>query len=438
MGGDTGKAVAAASGKTRPLYGVNKDFDAGKLTGSAKAAYDGAWAWLERDWAAYPGKVERGIRPFSTEPLIEGHMHAKNMREQGYLAHGLQVLLDHYGDSKALARLRKQAGIIFNPAIMATGYAANANRSLTKGGHKVNDLEQPGLKRINYQIIDTGSPGDGIAPGYLGLDFWHDLDWSLQFGTVGELECILQPGGGKEYEWTRSYADDLEARMRFLSAKLKPGQPWYAYVKPLRHAVVSMTSFFWHRWLTHGNTDYLEAYTYWADKLIADTTYVQLSEGEIAVAPHRVGVKDNPAHQDTTYKRKDVPHEWAMHRSGAPHYTARYMAAWARTVQLVVMFQGAGDRVAASVGGNGPKEDNGQRVVSYRGKTYPCASRQTRADVTDDVFQISRGLATLGSAFATDRPEFVKTLHALNARPDSERENRKASWVSLALYGDRL
>ncbi len=365
-------------------------------------------------------------------------MHLKNMRDQGYLAHGLQVLLDHNGDPKAEGLLRKQAGIIFNPAIMATGYGANANRTLTKGRYTVDELEQVGLKRINYQLIDSGTPGDGIAPGYLDVDFLHQLDWCLQFGTVGELEYILKPGGGVEYERVRSYADDLETRLRFLSEKLKPGQPWYAYVKPLRHAVTSMASFFWHRWLTHGKNDYLEAYNYWADKLIADTTYVGLPEGEVAVAPHFVSDASKPAHQDSTYKRKDVPHEWAMHRSGAPHHTARYMAAWARTVQLVVMFQGAGDKIAASVGGNGPSSDNGQRVVSYRGKTYPCGPLQTRASVTEDVFQISRGLATLGSAFATDRPEFVDTLRALNARPDSERENRKASWVSLLLYEARL
>lgn len=414
-------------------------FDAGKLISSSKAAYDGSWMWLEREWAANTGRVERGIRPFTpNEPLIEGHMHLKNMREQGYITHGLQVLLDHYGDPKALSWLRKQAEIIFDPAIMATGYGAKANRALTRGGLTFDELEQPGLKRINYQLIDSGSPGDGVAPDYLDVDFRHDLDWSLQFGTVAEMEYILKPGGGVEYERVKSYADDLEARMRFLSEKLKPGQPWYSYVKPLRHAVVSVTSYFWHRWASYGNPEHLEAYNHWANKLIADTTYVQTPEGEIAVAPHFVSDKSRPAHQDTTYKRKDVPHEWAMHRSGAPHFTARYMAAWARTVQLVVMFEGAGDRVAASVGGSGPKADDGLPVVSYRGKTYPCAPLQTRATVTDDVFQISRGLATLGSAFATDRPEFIDALHALNARPDSEKENRMASWVSLALYGDRL
>lgn len=387
---------------------------------------------------------------FSLTPLKDGALHAKNMRDVGRLVGGLLALRERYGDPKAALKMRELARIVFDPTRLATGYGPDADRErvIRVGGKGVTlaSLEQPGLKRVNYQKQDSGTPSTGTRPpSYIDTDL-HDLDWTLQFGQVSELAYALKQDSAPEYQLVESYARDLDKRLRFLSTQFYPGLPWWAYIKDLRHAVTSRAAWHWFRYLTHDDPSELEAYTALADMLLADTDLVELPGGVVGVAPHFVGplrmlFKRAPllAFQDSTYLQESIPHELAMRWTGAPHYDHGYIAAWANTVHMLVLNRGAEDgRMSSSVGGNGPAGDDRQNVISYKGKTYPCRPLQTRATKTENVLQVSRGLSTLTSAWA-GKSEYAQTLRDLNKRPDSLEHDRIGSWVGLNYFlGERL
>lgn len=69
----------------RTLFGVAPDLDPSSLAP--------AYAWIDREIAATTGKIERGLQPLSNEPLYEGFIAMKMMRNVSTISHALLTIL---------------------------------------------------------------------------------------------------------------------------------------------------------------------------------------------------------------------------------------------------------------------------------------------------------------------------------------------------------
>jgi hypothetical protein len=466
-GRPTGVVAAAGGGVTLPpalragftplvrqhrrvTYEIIPDFKPEThLDAKARALYPLLWGWVEHIYGIYVEPSSRGIKPNSVsrlfpkgEPLDDGKMHLNNMRGVGHVSDALMFVLERWGDPRALTMLRSVWRIVLAPERLATGFGEKALKSAwtkrTVNGD-VMDLEQPGVLRILMTRTNAGKPEP-----YQWMDMMP-LEWDLKLGTIGTakhaLKDNLRHGAGPEYKLLRGYADAINTRLRFLSATLQPRLDWWAWGHHLRHPATARYTYHLMEWLGTGDAEQKRAADHYAKHLMADVEYITFDDGNtVAVATHEVqGLRlykgfsmtvDTSGYQDVTYKREDTTKETLAHFTGASCYTTEYLAASARTTHLLVLSTGPnGPTIAATVRGNEPAEYKGKRGLWYGGKWYSSRWLNNRVTSTEPVLEVSRGMGTVNSAWATEHPEFEGTLEALNQRPDSKQFQRLGSTV---------
>jgi len=404
--------------------------------------------------------IARGLKPDSTKkdtpkgvPLMYGQLHLMSMRNVGHIVLSLAHILERWGDPEAWKRMDRTIKVVWNPKILATGYTPDAVKrnvlALVDGKWEEVSDEQPGLLRMNYQRVDTGTHDEDDKPAYIGADYRHDLDHDLHLATVGIAKMTakdnLSHGGEEAYKLVRRYADDINQRLKFVAfgtdRLVREGKrKWYVRGKSLRHPARARHVYHRTEYLDSGDPEQLEAAEFYGKMLASDVDYVQVEGQWVAVAPHYTrALQVARGHsggsweaQDITYKREDAPLELFLFRLGDPHVPLGYLAANANTVHMLVMNTGPlGPTISSTVGGNGPKELTNKKVVAYKGKGYPTRRVVLRYPLgTEGVFQISRGLATIYS-FAAGNPRYIQQLIELNDRPDSNEHRRFAARAAL-------
>lgn len=442
----------AAPAPQRQALEINPDFDPDvHLEPQQRAIRKELYEWLDHLIKQTIEPVSRGMKPNSVSskfpkgvPLLNGTLHLKSMREVGYIVVSLSQILERWGDPAAWERLEYVIKVVWEPSRMATKYDPGASvRYVTVSGKKVTD-EQPGLMRFNYQKVDLGTHSAADTPAYVGTDIRHDLDHDLHTAAVGVAKLAakhnIPHSDGTAYGLLRRYTDNLIARLKFTAEGYDPKRKWYVRGKSLRHPARARHTFHRTEYLDSGDPEQLEAAEFYGKMLASDVDYVQVEGQWVAVAPHytralqveRGQSGGSWGHQDISYRQEDAGLELMLYRLGDPHVPLGYLAASANTIHMLVMNTGAlGPTISASVGGNGPTSDNGKKVISYRGKTYPTKRMyQGRAHSTDPVFQISRGLATIYS-FAAGNPRYFQQLIELSDRPDSDEHRRFGARVAL-------
>ncbi len=348
------------------------------------------------------------------------------------------LVLDHYGDKRALEKLIDIWDIVLDAKNLMTGYGPNSDDDPA--------LEQPGVIRINYNGVDSGTTSAGSWDSDL-----HALDWCLQTGTVGETKYVFRQNlplvTRNLYVRIRDYSEALKTRLEFLSAAKHKGKPWWAWASCLWHPTNSRFAWHYFEWLETGDLDHKEAWQAIGKLIDADRDRVTLADGrKILLVPHTNqgwqallhGGSAPQGSADVTYTREVSPHDLLLMRVGSPFHTRDDVAAYARTMHLCVLGGRGGKtmKISASIAGNGPEADKGMRVAYPNGVRVPSRWVLNRQVETEGVFQLSRGLALVAS-YLCDEPEFKTTVRDISLTWDARERKNFASRVALMLYTAR-
>jgi hypothetical protein len=422
--------VRLSAVRRRGLFVANPNFNAEKdLAGEALLVYKSLWAYHDSEYASVIQKIAAGKMPYSNDPLPEGFIPVRPLRFVKSIVHTLLFMLDHYGDPRALAELKKVIAIVFDPKRMATRYL--------KGSLADAALEQIGLPRFNHTGLDAGKNA---------LSDVYGLDWNLHTSIVGQAKYALkQNGGGAEYERLKVYTKALVERVTFLATKYTPNRPWYLWGSTLRHPTEARFAWHYFEWLDTGDAEHRKAWEFFGACLEANTERIKLADGSyVLMFSHTVddyadamfGDKEAPAAQDITYTQESVPDRYLSMMVGSPFHSREDEAAMARTMHLCALYAGAKSMsIAATIAGYGPVSYTGKRVIFVEGKPIPTKrTTSDRPNKTEHVLQISRGLALLGSSLCEERPQFKAALYDISDTVNAHAYKRYGSRVGLMFY----
>ncbi len=407
----------------RALFGVREGFNAGRdLKPVALEAYKGLWEWIDSMWASDISRMIAGLNPGNREPYEDGVIDIVNMRLMQHFTHALLVVLERTGDPKAADLLERAWLGVTAPERMAVKFYPDAQAKQLR-------FEQPNVPRWLHSQYRVD----------------HDpLEFSLVSGPIAQAKLAFKQSGRLAgYARMAVVSANYEARLRFVARLAYSNLPWYSYYKPFRHALESAFNYHYFEWLDSGREDHKQAWEYLGQALQADNSYIDVEGKECLNIPHfnsivrklQTGAATETAAQDTTYLRESVPHQLLAHQAGSPYHSAKFIAAMARAVHMLVLYQGPkSEQIAATIAGVGVASDQGKNVVAYRGKNYPARWKQDRPTVTEDTLQVSRGMGTVGSAWAKDCPEFLSNLEALDTQTDSTEHKRWGSRAGMFLY----
>lgn len=469
---DSGGSV----GKTeRVRYEIIPDFDPEKhLTAPERKIRTGIYEWLDILWENYWSHIERGFMPPSSAnyktgvPLIDGTMHQMVMRDAGHYSSACRLLLLHWGDPEALKRLQRLNRVIYAEKTMATGYGPKAEprmvvykgdasnyerltgRKLERDAQgRVSD-EQPGLLRFNFQL--TGNIAEEFAAtgkvvNYVDTDARRELDSDLECATLAGNELAFfdnrEHGAQAEYDRLKLVSEHKRERLRFWAEISLPGKPWYVFGKSLRHPSIArhLAHSAWH--LLYKDPAEKEAADWYGTKLKEDVDIIDVGGVKVHLVPHypqalqkaRGQPQKGGAGQDATYLRESAPHELELFLLGSPHITADYLEVAANNLHKIVLFNGPGGGVPATIAGHGSRDKNGQKGVLYQGKVVgPSRWSIDRADQPEGSQVASRGLHSIYSAWGSEPEQYQRDLEELDALPDSTKYGRHGARVSLMFF----